>query len=548
WCETQWECNRLRLADILVTPMQRLTKYSLLLQAITKKTTEEDYKSLLDEMICSVDKFVTKVDNTLRHHHDQKMIWDISTKIEAYEVVESKEEELEKGVKNYSSLNLQHPMPGCSPHHRSILFHGDMKLRDAQTSKLDVHVFLFTDMLLITKCTQKKAEKLKIIRPPFNVSRLVVIDVKDITSVGLIYINEWNLAEASFTLQCHSEQLQKAWIQTLQQAQEQYKILQKSKDNIDDSYVSDLPMYTRDLEASNGVESLAIDLTSLGTSPNTDSVCTSGISSVIPSKDLGASPNVNSTNTSGISSLVASNSGTIDLSQYISMNSSDKFASLNSDDSRKEYSLGVTEEIDRMLDHRKLDDGEFVSSMWIGYSSMPGSPEHIQSNLENLDDSGIVSGNVLRIPVKYSKNCSFLSPNTKKDSHSLEDAFSSMTNISSTPIINYANAKEIVIPIDEMKKKPIVDLQEKTSEDSLNEHNICTKINIIIKESQPDPEFHSKARLCYSQNQLPIPSHAPVLEPHIKDCFLTSNESSLTGSLTLLQQRRLLKNSDTHIP
>ena len=32
WCETQKDCNRLRLIDILVRPMQRLTKYSLLLK------------------------------------------------------------------------------------------------------------------------------------------------------------------------------------------------------------------------------------------------------------------------------------------------------------------------------------------------------------------------------------------------------------------------------------------------------------------------------------------------------------------------------------
>ena len=34
WCETQKDCNRLRLIDILVRPMQRLTKYSLLLKVM----------------------------------------------------------------------------------------------------------------------------------------------------------------------------------------------------------------------------------------------------------------------------------------------------------------------------------------------------------------------------------------------------------------------------------------------------------------------------------------------------------------------------------
>ena len=34
WCETQRDCNRLRLVDILVRPMQRLTKYRLLLKVL----------------------------------------------------------------------------------------------------------------------------------------------------------------------------------------------------------------------------------------------------------------------------------------------------------------------------------------------------------------------------------------------------------------------------------------------------------------------------------------------------------------------------------
>lgn len=52
WCETQKECNRLRLVDILVQPMQRLTKYSLLLKAILKKTTLDEHKHCLHEMVC----------------------------------------------------------------------------------------------------------------------------------------------------------------------------------------------------------------------------------------------------------------------------------------------------------------------------------------------------------------------------------------------------------------------------------------------------------------------------------------------------------------
>ena len=40
WCQAQPQCKRLRLKDFLAKPMQRLTKYSLLFNAILKQTTQ----------------------------------------------------------------------------------------------------------------------------------------------------------------------------------------------------------------------------------------------------------------------------------------------------------------------------------------------------------------------------------------------------------------------------------------------------------------------------------------------------------------------------
>lgn len=51
WCESQKMCNRLRLADILVRPMQRLTKYGLLLAAIKKHINDEAEGEAIDAMV-----------------------------------------------------------------------------------------------------------------------------------------------------------------------------------------------------------------------------------------------------------------------------------------------------------------------------------------------------------------------------------------------------------------------------------------------------------------------------------------------------------------
>lgn len=44
----------LRLADILVRPTQRLTKYGLLLAAIRKHITDENDAEMLDSMVCLI--------------------------------------------------------------------------------------------------------------------------------------------------------------------------------------------------------------------------------------------------------------------------------------------------------------------------------------------------------------------------------------------------------------------------------------------------------------------------------------------------------------
>ncbi|KAG0729453.1 Pleckstrin y domain-containing family G member 5 [Chionoecetes opilio] len=83
----------------MLVPMQRLTKYSLLLKAILKKTTLEEHRQGLHEMITHVENFVSNVNSALRQKHEQERLQDISKRIEAYEAVEARDDELERVVK-----------------------------------------------------------------------------------------------------------------------------------------------------------------------------------------------------------------------------------------------------------------------------------------------------------------------------------------------------------------------------------------------------------------------------------------------------------------
>lgn len=85
-----------------------------------------------------VDNFVASVNAALRRTEETARLAGAATRIECYDVVESRDEELDKLVKLYCSLDIiSTPMPGCPKDTlRTLLREGDLKLRDAATSKV----------------------------------------------------------------------------------------------------------------------------------------------------------------------------------------------------------------------------------------------------------------------------------------------------------------------------------------------------------------------------------------------------------------------------
>lgn len=80
-------CNRLRLADIVVRPMQRLTKYSLLLTAIRKHLDDVEQIDAMERMIHSVENFVGSVNNHLTMRQESERLKGVMARIESYDVV-----------------------------------------------------------------------------------------------------------------------------------------------------------------------------------------------------------------------------------------------------------------------------------------------------------------------------------------------------------------------------------------------------------------------------------------------------------------------------
>ncbi|XP_033764250.1 pleckstrin homology domain-containing family G member 5-like isoform X2 [Pecten maximus] len=227
WAETQKQCNRLKLTDLLVKPMQRLTKYSLLLQAILRKTDDEKQRKDVLEMIASVDRFVSHVNASLRQRHEQERLATIMTKIESYEAVEAPNDESFKYLQEYNNnFDLRAPMPGCAGGQtRSLIMQSVLRLKDSQ-SRLDVECLLFTDLFLICK-PSKRMEKYKIIKAPMRVDRIITQELKDKGSFLMIYLNEYHVPVSAFTF--HGDQAAiRVWLEHIRKAQALYREIRNS--------------------------------------------------------------------------------------------------------------------------------------------------------------------------------------------------------------------------------------------------------------------------------------------------------------------------------
>lgn len=105
--------------------------------------------------------------------------------------------------------------------------------------QIDVRCFLFTDMLLICKATTRTGDKLKIIRQPYMVDKLISREYnKDPCSFGLVYLNEYGTAIAAIALHGRDNALVKQWLDSIKKAT---KLYLEAKTKTDVSFYSLIP-------------------------------------------------------------------------------------------------------------------------------------------------------------------------------------------------------------------------------------------------------------------------------------------------------------------
>ncbi|XP_061152532.1 pleckstrin homology domain-containing family G member 5 isoform X1 [Syngnathus typhle] len=229
WAETHKQCNRLKLADMLAKPHQRLTKYPLLLKSVLKKTDEPNDRDVIGSMVASVEGFIDSINSHMRQRQEQQRLATTCARIDSYEAVEGSSEEVEKILKEFNHFDLMAPMRGTSPEEtRQLHLEGALRMKEGKDSRMDVYCFLFTDMLLITKPV-KRVEKVKVIRQPLLIHNVVCKELKDTGSFILIYLNEFRSAVAAYTFQANSAPQGRSWIEAICNVQNQLQRLRNEE-------------------------------------------------------------------------------------------------------------------------------------------------------------------------------------------------------------------------------------------------------------------------------------------------------------------------------
>eukprot|EP00064_Thunnus_orientalis_P023382 superscaffoldBa00008786_g23621 len=152
WCERNEQCRRLQLRDLLVAPLQRLTRYPLLLRNIAKRfQTEAESKGLqtvaeqVDTSICDLEGKVKWLDN----YQKVKQLRDALVWLPVWE----------RDKRAFVPENLKHLLKAVTLEnlisHRSLLHEGKLVLIE-NTKLIDVYLFLFDEFLLITKIKRNK--------------------------------------------------------------------------------------------------------------------------------------------------------------------------------------------------------------------------------------------------------------------------------------------------------------------------------------------------------------------------------------------------------
>ncbi|KAK0396031.1 hypothetical protein QR680_001535 [Steinernema hermaphroditum] len=221
WAESQDTMRRQKLIDTLSTPMQRLTRYVLLLKAVLKATDDGEEKAIVQAMIDQTEAATMQLNFELNNNDLRLQLDEFAKTLESYDAVDN--EEAVRVLGCYFNIRLPMPFYPGPYRYRRIILRGDLKMREGrQGAKVDTHCILFTDMLLICKATSKRNDRFRVIKPPMHVKDITAIPFLDLSGFYLASKNEFDAPTAFYLMFSSSTAETDRWAELITRARTEF--------------------------------------------------------------------------------------------------------------------------------------------------------------------------------------------------------------------------------------------------------------------------------------------------------------------------------------
>ncbi|CAJ0606452.1 unnamed protein product [Cylicocyclus nassatus] len=236
WAESQESMRRQKLCDTLTSPMQRLTRYSLLLKAVLSNSTDDRERLIIQTMIDRTDAATQQLNFELNNNDLRLQMAEIMKSIDGYDAVDS--EEFEKLFPSRrTTLDLMAPMPLLPgpPQFRRVIHRGNLKVRESrQGPKVEMHCLLFTDMLLLCKTSTKRTDKgLRVARPPIHIAHMIYHPFNDASGFFIICMNEFDAPSSIYLMHTTDEKETRRWLEMINITSNEFKRLQGRQSEFD---------------------------------------------------------------------------------------------------------------------------------------------------------------------------------------------------------------------------------------------------------------------------------------------------------------------------
>lgn len=220
WCQSLPHAQRYILRDLLTEPMQRITRYPLLLKKITKGTKNEKEKEQLHILLKKVEEFISNINKTLRKKFEREKLDKCLNQFEYYTTMQAANEEVKWTAIDFLRVDIQNL---ATKEQRCVLKNGPMKLIEKKArNETNVEGFLFTDIFLMAR-HKKSASTFRLIRQLFHLDKVKLIksEVSD-NCIVFIYLDEFGLLQTTFLLEVNENE-RDVWVAAIEKAKRRYQ-------------------------------------------------------------------------------------------------------------------------------------------------------------------------------------------------------------------------------------------------------------------------------------------------------------------------------------